>query len=98
VNADTAQMELLALGETELGKKYPAALAGWERAWDRFTPFLAFPPPVRKVIYTTNAMLVFSSGEIQGIDLRRCVEDGLHDAAPRWPEQRFNRGRSLVEP
>jgi putative transposase len=53
-NADAAQMALLALGETELGQKYPAALAVWERAWDRFTPFLAFPPAVRKVIYTTD--------------------------------------------
>ena len=37
------------------GQAYPAAVAAWERAWDRFTPFLAFPPAVRKVIYTTNA-------------------------------------------
>lgn len=55
-NADAAQMALLALGESELGARYPGALAVWERAWERFIPFLAFPPDVRKVIYTTNAI------------------------------------------
>jgi putative transposase len=36
------------------GQKYPQAVKGWENAWDRFTPFLAFTPPVRKLLYTTN--------------------------------------------
>jgi transposase-like protein len=26
----------------------------WRAHWAEFTPFLAFPPEVRKVIYTTN--------------------------------------------
>jgi transposase-like protein len=39
-----------------LGKKYPSAVAVWKSAWDRFTPFLEFPPAVRRVIYTTNAI------------------------------------------
>ena len=38
----------------------PAAVAVWERAWDRFTPFLAFPPEVRRIIYTTNAIESFN--------------------------------------
>jgi len=44
VNADTAQLALLELAESPLGQKYPAAIAVWERAWDRFIPFLAFAP------------------------------------------------------
>ena len=28
----------------------------WRRAWDRVIPFFAFPPAVRRVIYTTNAI------------------------------------------
>ena len=28
----------------------------WRNAWERFTPFLAFPPEIRTVIYTTNAI------------------------------------------
>ncbi|ALQ29468.1 hypothetical protein AA310_15830 [Arthrobacter sp. YC-RL1] len=40
----------------ELGRKYPSAVATWRNTWERFTPFLAFPPELRKVIYTTNAI------------------------------------------
>jgi len=28
----------------------------FERAWDQFVPFLAFPPELRRVIYTTNSI------------------------------------------
>src|SRR5699024_11665293 len=28
----------------------------WRRAWTRVVPFFAFPPDVRRVIYTTNAI------------------------------------------
>ena len=56
VNADAAFDELTAFADSELGKKYGASVAAWERAWDRFVPFLAFPLEVRKVIYTTNSI------------------------------------------
>lgn len=55
-NADGALIELEALEMTPLGKKYPSAIKAFRDAWDRFTPFLAFPPAVRKVIYTTNSI------------------------------------------
>jgi putative transposase len=55
-NAEAAEAALLELGESPLGRRYPAAIAVWERAWERFTPFLAFPPEVRRIIYTTNAI------------------------------------------
>ena len=38
------------------GQKYPTIGAAWRRAWDRVIPFFAFPPAIRKVIYTTNAI------------------------------------------
>ena len=31
-------------------------VAAWRRAWDRIIPFFAFPPAVRKVIYTIHAI------------------------------------------
>jgi putative transposase len=34
--------------------KYPAIVRLWRAHWAEFTPFLAFPPEVRRVIYTTN--------------------------------------------
>jgi transposase-like protein len=30
--------------------------AAWRRSWERAIPFFAFPPEVRKIIYTTNAI------------------------------------------
>ena len=31
-------------------------MSAWRRAWDRVIPFFAFPPAIRRVIYTTNAI------------------------------------------
>ena len=36
------------------GERYPAIIRLWRAHWPEFTPFLAFPPEVRRVIYTTN--------------------------------------------
>jgi transposase-like protein len=36
------------------GQRYPAIVKLWRAHWEQFTPFLAFPPEVRRVIYTTN--------------------------------------------
>jgi transposase-like protein len=36
--------------------KYPAMIATWERSWPEFVPFLDFPLPIRKLIYTTNGI------------------------------------------
>jgi putative transposase len=35
-------------------QRYPAIVKLWRSHWAEFTPFLAFPPDVRRVIYTTN--------------------------------------------
>ena len=35
---------------SELGQRYPAAVRTFTDSWERFTPFLAFPPMVRRVI------------------------------------------------
>ncbi len=55
-DADAARVEFEAFKASELGRKYPHAVATWEAAWDRFIPFLAFPPELRRVIYTTNSI------------------------------------------
>lgn len=34
--------------------RYPAIVRLWRAHWAEFTPFLAFPPEVRRAIYTTN--------------------------------------------
>ena len=55
-SAEAAQAELDALADGPWGSKFPTVVAAWRRAWDKVIPFFAFPPEVRKVIYTTNAI------------------------------------------
>jgi transposase-like protein len=55
-NAETALAELDAFESGPWGKKFPTVVAAWRRAWDKVIPFFAFPPEVRRVIYTTNAI------------------------------------------
>ena len=59
-DADAAYAALADFSGTPLGKKYPAAVAVWERAWDRFIPFLEYGAALRRVLYTTNAIESFN--------------------------------------
>ena len=54
--AEAAQAELDAFAGGPWGIKFPTVATAWRRAWDKVIPFFAFPPEVRKVIYTTNAI------------------------------------------
>jgi putative transposase len=38
-------------------QRYPAIVRLWRSHWAEFTPFLAFPPDVRRVIYTTDEIV-----------------------------------------
>ena len=51
-----ARAALDAFAGSALGKKYPSAVNTFRDAWERFIPFLAFPPALRRVIYTTNSI------------------------------------------
>lgn len=55
-NAEAALAELESFEKSDLGKKYPSTVKAFRDAWERFTPFLAFPPALRRVIYTTNSI------------------------------------------
>jgi putative transposase len=69
---DAARMALDAFADSNIGRRCPGAVAVWERAWERFTPFLAFPPEVRKIIYTTNAI------ESLNYQLRKIIKNRGH--------------------
>lgn len=49
-----ARDALDALADSDIGRQYPSILRQWRAAWDQVIPFYAFPPEVRRVIYTTN--------------------------------------------
>jgi transposase-like protein len=55
-SAEAAQAELDAFAAGPWGTKFPTVVAAWRRAWDKVIPFFAFPAPIRRVIYTTNAI------------------------------------------
>lgn len=40
--------------ELEHGDRYPGIVRLWRDAWERFIPFLDYPPIIRKIVYTTN--------------------------------------------
>jgi putative transposase len=55
-SAEAAEAALDAFEAGEWGRKFPTVVAAWRRAWDQVIPFFAFPPEIRRVIYTTNAI------------------------------------------
>ena len=69
---DAAETALLEFAESDLGRRYPACLRTWQDAWERFIPFLEFPPAVRKIIYTTNSI------ESLNYQLRKIIKNRGH--------------------
>ena len=76
-SAEAAMAELEAFAQGPWGEKFPTVAAAWRRAWDRVIPFFAFPSPIRRVIYTTNA--------IESINARLAQD---HQDARTFPERR----------
>src|SRR4051794_26385949 len=71
-NAEAARIELEAFKASDLAQRYPNTVATFENAWERFTPFLAFPPEPRRVIYTTNSI------ESLNFQLRKIIKNRGH--------------------
>ena len=44
------------------GERFPTVAQSWRRNWAQVIPFFAFAAPVRKIIYTTNAIESLHSG------------------------------------
>jgi putative transposase len=59
-SADAALDKLAEFSAGDWGRKYPQAARVFEDAWEDFTPFLAFSPAVRKLLYTTNSIVISS--------------------------------------
>lgn len=51
-HAETALLEL----EEKWGKKYPAVIRSWNDNWERLSTYFDYTVPIRKLIYTTNAV------------------------------------------
>ena len=71
-NAEAGLVALEAFEEGPWGQKYPAIAQSWRRHWEQVIPFFAFSEPIRRIIYTTNAIEALNS------KLRRAVRTRGH--------------------
>jgi transposase-like protein len=70
--AEAAEAELDAFERGPWGQRFPTVAAAWRRAWSHVIPFFAFPPQIRRVIYTTNAIESINS------QLRKIIKSRGH--------------------
>lgn len=70
--AEAAREALENFASSAWGEKYPTIVQCWRRAWENVIPFFAFPPEVRRVIYTTNVI------ESLHMQLRKIIKSRGH--------------------
>ena len=97
IDADAAHRELEAFDE-KWGARFPVITQAWLDAWEYVTPFLAFPPEVRRVIYTTNAIealnrqlrkAIKTKGSFPNEDsARKLIYLAVQNAVPAWTKTR----------
>jgi len=97
IDADAAQ-EALERFDEKWGKRFPVITQAWLNAWEHVTPFLAFPPEVRRVIYTTNAIEALNrqlrkalktKGHFPNEDAaRKLIYLAITNAVPAWTRTR----------
>ena len=71
-SVEAAETALLEFADSDIGQRNPGAVVTWQNAWERFIPFLEFPPAVRKIIYTTNSI------ESLNYQLRKIIKNRGH--------------------
>jgi len=97
IDADGALLALEAF-EEKWGKQLPVIGQAWRSAWEHVTPFMAFEPEVRRVIYTTNAIealnrqlrkAIKTKGHFPTEDAaRKLVYLAIQNAVPQWTRTR----------
>ena len=72
LDADAGRAALDAFEAGDWGRRYPAIVQIWRRAWPEVIPFYGFAEDVRRIIYTTNSI------EALNAKLRRAVRARGH--------------------
>ena len=90
---EEAEQHLASLGQT-WNARYPTIHRTWDKHWEQLTAFFAFPPEIRKVIYTTNAIESLNSSMRKILKTRRAFPTdeaatklmylALQNIAKRW--------------
>jgi putative transposase len=71
-SAEEAARRLEEFAASALGQKYPMIAASWQRHWAEVIPFYDYPPEIRKILYTTNAI------ESLNMQLRKVLKNRGH--------------------
>jgi putative transposase len=97
IDQDHALQELERFDQ-KWGARFPVITQAWRENWEYVTPFLAFPPEVRRVIYTTNAIealnrqlrkAVKTKGHFPSEDAaRKLLYLAIQNAVPAWTRTR----------
>jgi transposase-like protein len=51
-----AEMALADFARSDRGEQYPPIATMWRRHWEHIRPVFAYPPMIRRLLYTTNAI------------------------------------------
>jgi len=96
-NAEAAQLALEAF-DSKWGARFPVITQAWLEVWEHVIPFLAYPPEVRRVIYTTNAIealnrqlrkAIKTKGSFPDDDAaRKLIYLAVQNATPQWTRTR----------
>jgi putative transposase len=88
--------------EEKWGKKYPLVIKSWRRKWANLSVYFKYPPDIRRVIYTTNAIeavhrqfrkLTKTKGAFPNENsLLKLLYMGIQNASQKWtmPLQNWN--------
>jgi putative transposase len=97
VDAEAAWAALEAF-DAKWGRRFPPIVQAWQDAWEQITPFLAYEPEVRRVIYTTNAIealnrqlrkAIKTKGHFPSEDAaRKLIYLAIQNATPQWTRTR----------
>jgi putative transposase len=96
-DVDAAQ-EALERFDQKWGQQLPPVIKAWRDNWEHVIPFMAFPPEVRRVIYTTNAIealnrqlrkAIKTKGHFPNEEAaRKLIYLALTNAVPQWTRTR----------
>ena len=102
--AETALDEL----EAKWGEQYPIVIKSWRGKWDLLSAYFRYPAPIRKIMYTTNAVeavhrqfrkLTKTKGGFPNDNsLLKLLYMGIQNASKKWtmPVQNWNQALSQL--
>ena len=107
--ADTEEMAVVALDalEDKWGAKYPASVTSWRNNWPQLSVYFKYPPEIRRLIYTTNAIENFNR-QLRKVTKAKSVfptDDALFkilylamsEATEKWTGKAWDWGQTLAQ-